>query len=41
MRHGQGTIKILSTNPENTSDFMAYDGEWANGKPNGFGRHID
>ena len=41
MRHGKGTIKIFSTNVDNPDDFMAYDGEWANGKPHGFGRHID
>jgi len=41
MRHGKGTIKIFSSNPNSPNDFVAYDGEWENGKPNGLGRHID
>jgi len=41
MRHGKGTIKIFSTKTDKPDDFMAYDGDWANGKPHGFGKHID
>lgn len=41
MRHGKGTIKIINSDLPNFPDFTAYDGEWANGKPHGFGRHID
>ena len=39
MRHGKGTIKMLADSSSDT--FMGYDGEWAGGKPNGYGKHID
>lgn len=40
-RHGRGVIKVFPTNKEQPELFMAYDGEWINGKPDGFGKHID
>jgi len=41
MRYGKGTIQIFSSNLDAPNDFMGYDGEWAHGKPHGFGKHID
>ena len=41
MRHGKGSIKIINPDLPNFPDFTAYDGEWVNGKPHGFGRQID
>ena len=41
MRHGQGTIKIFSSNPGPPEHFIGYQGQWAAGKPHGFGAHID
>lgn len=40
-RNGQGTIKVLSKNANNDKEFVGYDGEWLDGKPHGFGKHID
>ena len=37
-RSGRGVIKIINNRGQG---FMGYDGEWMNGKPHGFGKHID
>jgi hypothetical protein len=41
MRHGKGTIQIFANSPKASEEFMGYDGEWASGRPSGFGRQID
>ena len=41
MKHGKGSIKMFSSNPNAPEEFMAYEGEWLKGKPHGFGKHID
>lgn len=34
-------MKIFPKHQEKQSEFTGYDGEWFNGKPDGFGKHID
>ena len=41
MRNGKGSIKIINSKNSNSNEFTAYDGQWLNGKPHGYGKHID
>lgn len=41
MRHGKGTIKIINVDEPHPNCFTCYDGEWAKGKPHGYGVQID
>lgn len=41
VKDGNGVVKLFPSNPEKPDDYMAYEGQWKNGKPHGFGKHID